>query len=177
MRIGTRSLLFGAHCFFVHPWFVALAWWKLWGFPRDIRWWFAFFLHDIGYWGKPNMDGPEGETHPVLGATLMHLLFDEHYWVNSGPWYDFCLYHSRYYARMKGKPISRLCVADKLSFALTPKWLYLPMVWLTGELREYMNDPKYADGRETDTPGEWYDRVARWVIPWAKEQAHGTKAA
>jgi hypothetical protein len=22
-----------AHCFFLHTWFVALAWWKLYGFP------------------------------------------------------------------------------------------------------------------------------------------------
>ena len=183
MRIGTRSLLFGAHCFFLHPWFVALAWWKLYGFPWDIRLWFAFFLHDIGYIGKPNMDGPEGETHVELGARIMHSLFDrrcepcEIGW--SGPdlrhdyvWHDFCLYHSRYYARKANKPFSRLCVADKLAFAVTPKWLYLPMVGLTGELKEYMSETKYKDGRENDTPSEWYDRVSTWVGKWAKEQAN-----
>ena len=36
-----------------------------------------------------------------------------------------------------GLPISRLCLADKLAFALTPAWLYLPMAGWTGELREY----------------------------------------
>jgi len=189
MKIGTRSLLCGAHCFFIHPWFVALAWYKLWGFPKDIRLWFAFFLHDIGYWGKPNMDGAEGETHVELGAKIMHRLFDTHcYMCERGrafgcycedlrhdfKWHDFCLYHSRYYARKANKPFSRLCVADKLAFAMTPKWLYLPMVWLTGELKEYMSERKYKDGRENDTPSEWYDRVATWVVPWAKEQANGT---
>jgi hypothetical protein len=33
MRIGTKCVLAGAHCFFLSPWFVALAWWKLYGFP------------------------------------------------------------------------------------------------------------------------------------------------
>jgi len=64
MKVGTKSVLFGAHCFFLHPWFVAAAWWKLYGFPFDLRLWVAFFCHDLGYLGKPNMDGPEGETHP-----------------------------------------------------------------------------------------------------------------
>src|SRR5690348_11894818 len=46
--IGTKSVICGAHCFFLHPWFVALAWWKLYGFPWDPRLWFAFWLHDLG---------------------------------------------------------------------------------------------------------------------------------
>jgi hypothetical protein len=71
MKIGTKSVLFGAHCFFLHPWFVALGWWKLYGFPLDLRLWFAFFLHDIGYLGKTNMDGPEGERHVEVGAQIM----------------------------------------------------------------------------------------------------------
>lgn len=76
MTIGTKSVLYGAHCFFLHPWFVALAWWRLYGFPWDPRLWAAFCVHDLGYIGKPNMDGPEGETHPLFGARLMTRLFD-----------------------------------------------------------------------------------------------------
>ena len=76
MKIGTKSVLFGAHCFFLHPWFVAAAWWKLYGFPWDPRLWVAFFVHDIGYLGKPNMDGPEGERHVEVGARIMSFLFD-----------------------------------------------------------------------------------------------------
>lgn len=71
MKIGTRSILFGAHCWFIHPWFVAAAWSKLYGFPTDLRLWVAFFVHDLGYWGKPNIDGDEGESHPILGARIM----------------------------------------------------------------------------------------------------------
>lgn len=76
MNIGTKSVLFGAHCFFIHPFFVALAWWRLYGFPWDPRLWVAFFVHDLGYLGKPNMDGAEGEEHPWLGAKIMAALFD-----------------------------------------------------------------------------------------------------
>jgi hypothetical protein len=76
MRVGTKSVLFGAHCFFLHPWFVAAAWWRLYGFPFDPRLWVAFFVHDIGYLCKPNMDGPEGEEHPTVGARIMQSLFD-----------------------------------------------------------------------------------------------------
>ena len=70
--VGTRSVLFGAHCFFIHPIFVFIAWWKLYGFPFDPRLWVAFFVHDLGYFGKPNMDGKEGETHVEFGAKIMH---------------------------------------------------------------------------------------------------------
>ena len=52
MRIGTKSVLYGAHCVLVHPWFLAVAWWKLYGFPWDVRLWFAFALHDVGYFFK-----------------------------------------------------------------------------------------------------------------------------
>ncbi len=76
MKIGTKSVLFGAHQFLIHPLFVALAWWQLYGFPWDVRLWVAFFVHDLGYIGKPNMDGEEGEEHPWLGAVIMGRLFD-----------------------------------------------------------------------------------------------------
>lgn len=73
MKVGTKSVLFGAHCFLLHPIFVALGWIKLYGFPLDPRIWIAFFVHDLGYWGKPNMDGTEGETHVELGAKIMSI--------------------------------------------------------------------------------------------------------
>lgn len=131
MKIGTRSVLFGAHQFILHPFFVALAWTRLYGFPLDLRLWVAFFVHDLGYWGKPNMDGPEGETHVEFGARIMARLF--------GPdWGRFCRYHSRFYAKRDGVMHSRLCIADKLAVAIEPRWLYLPRVILTGEINEYM---------------------------------------
>jgi len=71
MKIGTKSVLFGVHAFWWHPIMVAIAWIRLYGFPFDIRIWIAFFVHDLGYFGKPNMDGPDGETHPEFGAKVM----------------------------------------------------------------------------------------------------------
>src|SRR4051812_14945623 len=157
LPVGPRSVLWGAHCFFIHPWFVAAAWWRLYGAPRDPRLWLAFLVHDWGYWGKRNMDGPEGERHVELGARIMTTLFDwpwlpKSLWpfaavkkwvvVNydrgdlwwAGPWGQFCLFHSRFYAKRASQPVSRLCMADKLAIALTPAWLYLPVARLSGEL-------------------------------------------
>ncbi len=71
MRVGTNSVLYGAHAFWLHPWFVAFGWWKLYGFPWQPWLWVAFFVHDIGYFDKPNMDGAEGETHPWTGARIL----------------------------------------------------------------------------------------------------------
>jgi hypothetical protein len=131
MKVGTKSILGGAHCFFIHPFFVAWGWKRLFGFPWDVRLWFAFALHDIGYWGRDDIDGPSGEEHVVLGARIMGRLFGT-------TWADECHRHSRYWSQRMGLPISRLCLADKLAFAMMPAWLYIPMTRWTGELTEYM---------------------------------------
>ncbi len=164
MTIGTRSVLFGAHQFMIHPFVLAWAWWKLYGFPWDPRLWVAFFVHDLGYLGKPNMDGVEGESHPILGAQIMARLFGM-------KWGEFTLLHSRYFANRVGKPVSKLCVADKLAIVITPSWLYIPMVSMTGELTEYMGltpDSKYLERDYSKTcPKTWLrqvkDDMRRWV--------------
>lgn len=187
MRIGTKSVLFGAHCFFLHPFFVARAWWKLYGFPWNPRLWFAFFVHDLGYVGKPNMDGPEGERHVEFGARLMGRLFGR-------KWHDFCLYHSRFYAKRDGQRFSRLCVADKLSITLTPAWLYLPMAKATGEILEYMklaerrvregeplrefeNIMRKYESMNISTAGAriWYASVQSYLSRWVEEHRDGRK--
>jgi hypothetical protein len=178
LTIGTKSVLFGAHCFFIHPFCIALAWWKLYGFPWDIRLWFAFFLHDIGYIGKPNMDGPEGEKHPELGAESMRRLFDDQFCRHCGKrlhqvcshrrWYDFCLYHSRHYAKLAEAPFSRLCVADKLVLSYEIKWLYLLRVKLSGEMPEYLANAKHGRGEVSDrNPSEWFDTLRVHLAKWA----------
>ena len=192
MKVGTKSILFGAHCFLVHPWFVAAAWWKLNGFPWNPRLWIAFLVHDLGYIGKPNMDGPEGETHVELGARIMHWLFDGDVIVcgqvlrRDTTWYEFCLYHSRFYAKRDGRKPSLLCMADKLALALTPAWLYLPMVRATGEIDEYMAlakvrnlvvadvESKYAYLNLTVRSQElWYAAVQEYVYRWVMEHKDG----
>lgn len=180
MSIGTKSLLYGYHCMLIHPFVVARAWHRLFGFPFDPRLWVAFFVHDLGYWGKPDMDGQAGESHPFLGARIMATLFDESNAFNIRPgfrfmvarwtarlfnkifgnkkqsWHDFTLYHSRFLARKLKQPISRLCVADKYAIVICPARFQLFLMVLTGELTEYM---KGQDGR---TSGENCSRL-KWV--------------
>lgn len=179
MKIGTKSVLFGAHCFLWHWLFVARGWWMLYGFPLDPRLWFAFVLHDIGYLGKPNMDGPEGEQHPYTGARIMHALFD---WGGSSEWYRFVLYHSRFLAKQNGQRPSRLCMADKMAICLTPRWLYLPFVRLTGEIHEYMakssamnNTGNKYSGMNLDVSSQraWYSDMQRYVRSWIEEHRDG----
>lgn len=166
MKIGTKSVLFGAHCFIIHPWFVAYAWYKLYGFPFDPRLWLAFFLHDIGYIGKPNMDGEEGELHPYRGALIMGALFGR-------KWFEFTLYHSRYLAKKNGVQYSRLCVADKLSFCYTPAWLYLPMVTATGEINEYLKNAQRSEHEHWKPTGydkkHWHRQLCNYMRKWTDE--------
>ena len=35
MKVGTKSVIGGAHCFLLHPIFVAWGWKRLFGFPWD----------------------------------------------------------------------------------------------------------------------------------------------
>lgn len=182
--LGTRSVLIGAHCFFIHPWFVLVAWYRLYGFPKDYRLWVAFFVHDLGYWGCPNMDGEEGEKHPYFGARVMHWLFDaKKYHVDdcdceycmwaeeyNNEWYNFTLYHSRFLAKKNGKQYSKLCVADKLAICMTPSWLYIPMVTLTGEIKEYMKDfnRNGCEGK-VGNKYQWKKSVDEYVAKWVEE--------
>ena len=175
MKIGTKSVLFGAHQFLIHPLFLARAWWILYGLPWSPKLWIAFFVHDLGYIGKLNMDGDEGEQHPYLGARIMGWLF--------GPeWFDFSLYHSRFLAKQHDRTPSSLCAADKLATALEPSWLYLPRVWLTGELIEYMSlaghkpGSKYSKDNRSDeitellkkeTPSNWHRAMTISCRRWA----------
>jgi len=71
MKVGTKSVIFGVHAVLIHSFFVAYGWWRLFGFPWDPRLWLAFLVHDIGYFGCPNMEGPEGQQHVVLGGRIM----------------------------------------------------------------------------------------------------------
>lgn len=217
MKIGTKSILFGAHCWFIHPFFVAAAWSKLYGFPTDPRLWVAFFVHDLGYWGKPNIDGDEGERHVEFGAKLMSWFdrfeVERHtgsfsndleflnfmstcnldrlvqysiretcpatgricctwsFRATSSYWHDFTMYHSRFYAKKHGHPISRLCVADKLAICLEPAWLYLPRVWASGELAEFREvvKVKYAgEHRDNTSVLAWRRSMIDFLLPWVE---------
>lgn len=175
MKIGTKSVLFGAHCFLIHPIFVASGWKALFGFPWDPRLWFAFALHDIGYIGRSDMDGCSGEEHVILGARIMGWLF-------GSKWADECYRHSRYWSQRMGLPVSRLCLADKLAFAITPGWLYIPMARWTGELTEYMQRSKerqagdrgFSDEELTllnsDDPHRWLRGLQNYTLRWVEQR-------
>src|SRR5487761_682470 len=138
MRVGTKSVLFGAHAFFLHPIAVFAAHWQLYGFPRDPRLLLAFAVHDLGYLWMESVERIGSEEHVELGGRIMDFICGR-------VWGDHVRRHSRSWCRLRGQPYSRLCVADKLAFVVTPGWLYLPMARATGELAEYM---AVADGRQ-----------------------------
>lgn len=183
LPVGPRSVLFGAHCWFLHPIFVAVAWRRLYGTPLDPRLWLSFFLHDLGYlafWCR-DMDGEQGERHVLFGAAIMRKLF--------GPeWGDLCLYHSRFWAKKHGRNYSRLCVADKLATALEPAWLYIPRVWLSRELVEYMamaggkgdskykgepNSPYVLEQLAKGTVRGWHAGMTGYLREWVAVHADG----
>jgi len=144
MNIGTKSVLFGVHQFILHPFIVAQAWWIVYREWPALHEWAAIVTHDLGYWGEPNMDGPEGEEHPEKIAAWWRKYFGEF-----GEKVAIeVLGHSRFHAGKNGLPLSRLFQPDKLSAALYPRWLYLLLGNLSGEIHEYMGhaqNGKYLD--------------------------------
>ena len=136
MQTGTKSLLFGVHQIFYHPLSVYLAWLELYGFP-NLKETICIIIHDWGYFGKENMDGPEGETHPEWAAKWAHKYLDSS---GDSRYHDLCLYHSRTTAAKHGVEPSKLCWADKLSCRYDPWWLYIARGMLTGEIKEYRYD-------------------------------------
>jgi hypothetical protein len=202
MTVGTKSILFGVHCFFIHPFVVAWAWWKLFGFPWDPRLWLCFALHDIGYAGKPNMDGPEGEEHPFVGAQIVSVICDREmstWWTPNEPkrtaylgkWGEFCLLHSRYLAKRYGKQPSRLAVADKLAIAIEPSWLYLPRAIASGEMEDYFEQALKAEPHKADAeirpalekirwgglvrdPWVWHEGVREYMRIWVERHKDGS---
>ena len=177
MRVGTKSVIFGVHAILVHPFFVAYAWSRLFGFPWDPRLWLAFLVHDVGYVGKVNMEGSEGQQHVVLGGRIMG-------WLCGLEWRDFVLGHSRHWAERVGKKYSKLCLADKLAFVLTPAWLYLPMARFSGELREYMrvSGERQLGGRVSNfelsliksrNPQVWLEGLKLYTRRWIEQHRSG----
>ena len=177
MKLGTKSLLWGAHAFFLHPFMVARGWWHLWGAPRDPKLWMCFLLHDIGYLGQLEMDGEGSENHVRLGAEIVRWLCGDRY-------ADECYRHSRLWCRLNGLTISRLCLADKMAFVLTPAWLYLPMAKASGELQEYMDRSReqkqlasYSVEElrliRSDRPVEWLTGLQMFTDRWVQVQIAG----
>lgn len=187
MMTGTKSLMFGVHQVLIHPWFVAAAWVREYGWPSELPIWISFFTHDLGYFGCAKMDDADGERHVELGAEILHRLFDRP--MKNCPigrdcktcwrWYDFSLYHSRFYARNAGMPPSRLCIADKLAIAMYPRWLYLLLANLSGEIDEYMDErvEKYREFLRDIGSDQWHwiTKLQAYVRDWVEENRHAAK--
>lgn len=135
MKIGTRSLLYGVHQFLLHPLFTYLGWFWLFGRPT-LGETIAIIIHDLGYIGKKNMDGPEGDTHPEWAA----LFFERHKRKDLA---NLCRGHSRFWAKKMNIPLSKLCYADKLGNACMPIWLWGLGATLTGEIKDYEEAEKH----------------------------------
>jgi|YelNatPaOPRAMG01_1025707.scaffolds.fasta_scaffold24634_4 hypothetical protein len=131
MKVGTQSVLFGAYCFVIHPFFGAARHGGGFTAFRGTPGSGPFFLHDIGYFGKPNLDSIEGEQHVLFGGRLLG-------WPFGARRQEFTLCHSRHWAKRLRKPYSNLCVADKLAFVMTHAWLCLPTAQARGKFGEYM---------------------------------------
>lgn len=155
MKIGTKSILFGVHQFIWHPLTVGLAWRKLFRVWPTWREWVCIFVHDLGYWGKPNIDGPEGKVHPELGARLALRWFDRSH-------YDLVLFHSRDYSRAFGANPSKLCWADKYSVMFDPRWFYLLRSKLSGEVNEFRDNAPEYQRKERDS--YWFDWYRAKVV-------------
>lgn len=168
---GTLSVLFGVHQFLWHPWTVARAWRHLYGkWPTWVQW-IAIFCHDLGYWGKQSMDGPDGRTHPVAGANLACWLVyyiglvvyrnESDAMLMSESVRELCLWHSTHYAQMQGGIVSELYLPDKVCVLFDPKWFYLLRGRISGEVHEYFHNEnlKRFDACDADsrfqTEEEW----------------------
>lgn len=171
VKVGTKSLLIGAHHWLWHPLMVFVAWWMLYGFPYDPRLWVAFLVHDWGYWGKANMDGPEGESHVLLGARIMGVFGND--------WADLCELHSRHWSAKHGYPPSKLCWADKLACAMTPPWVYVPLALLSGEIHEYRKRNEERENGaygwtsdEDDSIWMWYRATQRHLLETVRREMY-----
>lgn len=159
--VGTRSLLWGSHQFLLHPILVAIAWRRIYGsWPGKLPIWLAIVVHDWGYWGLGDMDGDDGKRHPYEGATLVSRLFDYGY---EAGWFRFTAGHSRYYAAMCGFEPSTLMRADKYATVLCPLPLYVLLVLLSGEWREYVD----YHHRKTGSPRTFRGWLTSMRRDWA----------
>jgi hypothetical protein len=150
MKIGTKTLLFGSHQFVIHPILVFIAWVKLYKKLPNFKELICIIIHDWGYWGKPNLDGPEGEKHPIWAAMWIAGNTD---WSLDYSW--LCLYHSRFMAKMDNHPVSKLCLPDKYGVALAPAWLWVFLGNLTGEIKEYRAQTNYEISNAGPCQGQY----------------------
>ena len=163
MKIGTKSLLFGVHQFVLHPLFVLIAWIIIYkSFPKRHEL-LAIIVHDWGYWGCDNMDGEQGESHPVRSVKMLPYILVPGRFLEK-----VCIEimgHSRFNAKKHGIGLSHLFRADKLSMAICPSWLYLLLGNITGEIKEYIHHGSVkSDGGKYKDVATASSNQVQWLI-------------
>lgn len=172
MKRGTLSILVGVHQFLWHPFTVWRAWRYL--YKKNPTWveLVAIFCHDLGYWGKPDMDGEAGRTHPEGGANLAcYIVYylgilvyarrkntRECAMLMSESVRELCLWHSTHYAQLAGGHVSALYLPDKVCILFDPPWFYKLRARLSGEWKEYVdreNHVRWLRGESIITGDEW----------------------
>lgn len=163
MKIGTKTLLFGNHQVILHPILVFTAWIKLYRKPPNWKELICIVIHDWGYWGKPNLDGEEGENHPMWAASWTRRHFGTYYGV-------LCLFHSRFKAKQRNREPSKLCLADKYGVALSPVWLWVLLGKLTGETEEYKGNKKYEifEQDKLKSDADWFRDYRKLCKKWVE---------
>lgn len=160
MKVGTKSLLFGVHQFLWHPLTVALAWRRRYKKMPNFFESIAIFVHDWGYWGCADMDGPEGKKHPYRGADLIGPIICRFgaTWTEVLEYHWLVLGHSRWMADVCKSEPSALCNPDKESVLFDPRWFYLLRATLSGEIHEYKYQAIFSGKLSPSaTNREWFD--------------------
>ena len=163
MKIGTKSVLFGVHCWLIHPVLVLRAWFIVHRRRPSLVELMAIFTHDLGYWGMPNMDGKEGSNHPERAASWWRGKFGEF----GDKVAVVIIGHSRFHAAANNIELSSLFQPDKLATSLYPIWLYLLLANLSGEIDEYMHH--YNKGLYTGVIASKKQSQTQWLL---EVQAH-----
>ena len=121
MSQGTKSILFGAHQFIVHPYFVYKAF-KLCNYRKPQFWeLICIIIHDWGYWGMDYLIDRKVENwraddgHEKLGARIALRLFGLQ-------GYKFVMGHGGEALRFHPKHRSAMYWPDKISSLIAPRW-------------------------------------------------------
>jgi hypothetical protein len=123
------------------------------------------------------MDGDIGQRHPELGAKLAgRIMYHYARWRGHDEdnaeffrelYIKFTLFHSRFYAKRAGRPVSELFMADKLSIAFEPRWWYLLRATMSSEIREYLaNAPEHLALPNPLSKNQWHNWYERKVFSW-----------
>lgn len=133
-------------------------------------------VHDWGYWGCENIDGPEGQQHPMRGARLAQSLMS---FFKASPErikeiFYLIVCHSQSKSRDLGLAPSKLCWPDKHSIYFDPPRWYLFRARLSKEIVEYRRNAVISGHVEAwESDRAWYDWLSARNVERAEHNATG----